>query len=125
MWVAIFEPPGLTDRVVAILIDALYQIDLDYLTRHPRTPHLYASGVYYRAEAPGQERWRSVPWVLKRGHGDCEDLACWLAAQHTLRGSPARPVARRGRLRGGKRTYHIVVQRSDGRIEDPSRRLGM
>jgi len=123
-WVAVIEPPGLNDRVVQILIEALYKIDLDWLQSHPRAPRLYESGVRYRAEPQGVEKWRAIPWVLELGQGDCEDLACWLAAEYTVRGIQARPVAH-CRRRRNRRTYHILVQLPDGTLEDPSKKLGM
>lgn len=123
-WIAVFEPPDLTDRVVAILIGALYQIDLGWLRDNPRTPKLYHSGVRYREEPRGKERWRSIPRVLELGWGDCEDLACWLAAERTLEGRATVPTFRSRRV-GGSVKYHILVRRPDGRLEDPSRVLGM
>lgn len=73
----------------------------------------------------GEENWQDIPTILKAGSGDCEDLACWRAAELTERdGIPARPVYR-WRHRPGLTIYHIVVRLPDGSIEDPSRRLGM
>jgi hypothetical protein len=88
--------------------------------RHP--PKLYTSGVRYRAEQPGRERWLRVDEVLKLGYGDCEDLATWRAAELRLfLGVPARA----GAYRSGKKRFHSIVIYPDGTIEDPSRRLGM
>lgn len=85
-------------------------------------PPLYRSGVRYRREPRGQERWQ-LPWqTFEAGHGDCEDLAVWRAAELRLAGYGARPVV----YRTGPRTLHVVVWRDDrGDIEDPSRLLGM
>ena len=38
-------------------------------------PPLYASGVRYKADPPGQENWKDVLAVLKDGHGDCLPLS--------------------------------------------------
>ena len=84
-------------------------------------PPLYRSGVRYRREAPGQERWQLPREVYERGFGDCEDLSIWLAAELQLRGIAARVAV----LKTGPRLWHAVVQLPDGRILDPSRRLGM
>lgn len=125
---------GAADRqhsheVLAIMLGALFRVDCSYLIHHPETPPLYSAGVRYRREPLGQERWEDVRQVLKQGHGDCEDLACWRAAELAVRGVPAWPAFRwrKVQTREGKpvTVYHIVVAFPDGRIEDPSRVLGM
>lgn len=98
--------------------------DEAYLRENPQTPLLIDSGVRYEREPPGQELWLTIPWVRLMGHGDCEDLACWRAAELRVRGEDARPFhtlryTPKGRL------YHIRVKRADGTIEDPSAALGM
>jgi|FLYL01.1.fsa_nt_gi hypothetical protein len=85
-------------------------------------PHPYESGVRYRREPRGREDWNHVARLLRLGHGDCEDLAAYLAAWLRIHNAePARVVIRRT----GPRLWHAVVQRADGRIEDPSKVLGM
>lgn len=84
-------------------------------------PALYASGVRYQREH-NREDWQTAEETLQRGHGDCEDLAAFRAAE--LRnagelGAKAVCYAPRPGL------IHCVVRRADGTIEDPSRRLGM
>jgi len=83
-------------------------------------PPIYAAGVRYMRHDPN-ERWQTPIETLRRGGGDCEDLAMWRAAELRLAGEPARVVWRRT----GPRVLHAVVQRADGRLEDPSRALGM
>jgi hypothetical protein len=58
---------------------------------------------------------------MRRGGGDCEDLATWRAAELRAVGEPARVIV----YRSAPSVLHAVVRRGDGRIEDPSRRLGM
>ena len=84
-------------------------------------PPLYASGVVYRREPRGRERWQLAPQTDALGYGDCEDLATWRAAELRLVGVGARPVV----YRAGPRQLHVVVAYPDGTIEDPSRVLGM
>jgi hypothetical protein len=57
---------------------------------------------------------------------NCEDLACWRAAElQVFEGIRAYPTFLwRARPRGGA-LYHIQVRYPDDRVEDPSRRLGM
>ena len=57
---------------------------------------------------------------------NCEDLACWRAAELRVRyGIAAEPTFIWKVRPGGGYLYHIQVLYPDGRIEDPSRRLGM
>ena len=100
------------------------------LLAHPLTPPHYESGVVYQEEPPGtDEEFASLPVILARGWGDCDDLAPARCAELRNQGHRAhiriqwkrfvRPDGMPGKL------YHIVVRRSDGSIEDPSRILGM
>ena len=83
-------------------------------------PKLLRSGVRYaREQRVGgrvREDWQDVRHLYKRKRGDCEDLACALAAE--LPGARAVPV----RSSVG---WHIIVRLADGRYVDPSRALGM
>jgi hypothetical protein len=114
-----------SEQALRVLLDALFTIDRQWLRSNPNAPRIYSSGVFYRAEPIGEERWRDIPSVLREGWGDCEDLACWRAAELVEReGIAARP-SYRWRRRPGISIYHIVVRLPNGRIEDPSRKLGM
>lgn len=122
MWTATVAVPRLDGAALIPLLQSLTALNHRYLKE--RWTPLYESGVRYQRERRGQEQWAAVPIVLERGHGDCEDLACWRAAELQHRGIGARAIAlekprRRGRL------FHVVTQYPDGRIEDPSRKLGM
>lgn len=85
------------------------------LRTHPELPDVYTSGVRYRREPRGLEEWLLPSEVVRRGVGDCEDLATYLAASV---GGRAVPV----RVSSG---WHVVTQYPTGRFEDPSRLLGM
>jgi hypothetical protein len=104
-------------------------------------PPLYASGVRYKEEAPGHEDWLDAPAVLKQRHADCEDLAAYRAAELRVAGVDCEPVIkwqwipRAMMIRQGYPAktlppdgvylVHCVVRFPDGRIEDPSKILGM
>lgn len=107
-----------------MLLAALCRADVLYLRQNPRTPDLFRSGVRYRREPDGLEEWKSVPYVIAQGYGDCEDLACWLAAQERVRGVLAEPHFYFRQI-GNLSMYHIVTKYPDGRIVDPSALLGM
>lgn len=82
-------------------------------------PPLYTSGVRYRREPRGRERWDTIDVVFRNAEGDCEDLASIRAAELQRDGEPARAIC----IRTSRRKFHIVVQRATGEIEDPSRIL--
>lgn len=117
---ASFDVPASRATLTAALT-GLTAVNVVLLQRKPNAPKLYASGVRYRAEPKGREKWLTIPKVLSRGHGDCEDLAAWRAAELQRAGIAARVVV----IRSGPKTFHAVVRWPGGRIEDPSRKLGM
>ena len=59
----------------------------------------------------------------KRGWGDCDDLAPWLAA--SLRQSGEDPRAVPFAVRSGPTRWHIKVRKGNGAVLDPSRWAGM
>ena len=79
--------------------------------------------VRWKPEPPGDEHFDHAARVLGRGWGDCDDLAPWHAA--SLRVTGEDPEAEAVVRRSGPHKWHAVVQRSDGRIDDPSREAGM
>jgi hypothetical protein len=117
--------------VLEKLLEALTLANVLYLLRYPHTPNLYESGVRYEQEPDGRDDWQDIPDTLRRRNGDCEDLACWRMAELRVRW---RDRASRFHItvedipnRVGQlvTTYHIAIRLPDGRIEDPSRNLGM
>lgn len=82
-----------------------------------------AGKVEWKPEPPGDEHFDLAPVVLRRGNGDCDDLAPWHAS--SLRASGVDPGARAIVRKSGEKRWHAIVQRSDGSIEDPSKAAGM
>jgi len=80
-------------------------------------------GVKWKPEPPGQEHFDHAHRVIGRKWGDCDDLAPWHAA--SLRTSGEDPGAKAIAKRSGPNRWHAVVERSDGSIDDPSKRAGM
>jgi hypothetical protein len=108
------------------LLDALVTINRLYLRSH-RIPPLYRAGVRYQQEPDDgkPEEFAAIPKVLARGWGDCDDLGPWRVAELQEAGEKASIRITWRRRPTGRRLYHVVVRRGDGRIEDPSRLLGM
>jgi hypothetical protein len=82
----------------------------------------------------GKVKWRPEPFkdgehfdladvVHKRGWGDCDDLAPWLAA--SLRATGHDPGATAFVRRSGPKMWHAVTRLSDGHVLDPSKAAGM
>lgn len=120
------------ERRMQIMLDGLTRIHLDHFQRYPKTPSLYASGVRYEREPPGQEDWQDIFTTLRRRSGDCEDLATWRAADLLRRGIRARAFGRPRPMLIQSPTgaemgtlWHILVRWPNGKIEDPSKLLGM
>lgn len=126
------ETKELQRKTLVIWLKALFDMNIAWLKAHPETPGIYDAGVNhkprvrYEREPVGQEDWKDIPTVLADGHGDCEDLACWLAAEYVVR----RKIEARPRLTwrpqaNGAMLYHITVMLPNGEVEDPSKKLGM
>lgn len=111
-------------RTVAILLEALTALDQVWLHDHPLTPHIYEAGVRFVPE-DGQEIWSTIPLVIARGYGNCDQFAAWLCAQYRVQGwtdAVAFPI----RSTLDPSLIHCIVSR-DGTmstIEDPSHVLG-
>lgn len=122
---------GLSKQVLRLLLNALYIINIRYLLAHPETPRLYRSGVVYNEEPEGREDWQDIPTTLARREGDCEDLATHRAAEVFVFGDEygrrysTWPIFTAKPRPNGSYLYHILVAYPDGRVEDPSRVLGM
>ena len=80
----------------------------------------------WKPEPPGDEHFDLGSTVLRRGWGDCDDLAPWHAA--SLRASGEDPDARAivvPSASGVPGRWHAVVERASGAVEDPSLAAGM
>lgn len=99
------------------------QLACEAQLRSRRFPPLYSGRVRYQAEPLGQERWQIPSVTLQLGYGDCEDLAAWRAAELVVSGVDRGALAVVKIVRPG--LMHCIVRRGNGRLEDPSKRLGM
>lgn len=118
---------ALVSKKLLWLFEGLVKCDQLYLDRHPNTPPLYSADVRYNEEwTSGQEKWKEIPFCLKSGKGDCEDLAAWLCAEFRNQGVPAKGWLKWFHNPDSEITqYHFQVMLPDGNILDPSRELGM
>lgn len=129
-----------------IALEALTSINEWHLNEAIRSgkplPRLYESGVYYEEEPPGQEDWLDIHSLYRAGKGDCEDLACALAAERRVYdGIMATPIIKQKFIpstklisagypqkeipQDGIFLVHVLSMLPDGTIEDPSAVLGM
>lgn len=129
-------PVAATTRVwstgeVRGLLWGLTLADVDQIQNGLVRVSLYASGVRYKREPLGSEIWQTARECLELGHGDCEDLAAWLAAERICRDPDALAALKKlyttvgpiiKDVRPGLR-HCLVLDR--GTVEDPSKKLGM
>ncbi len=111
-------------------------------------PPLYASGVRYKEDPPGEENWCDALECLKQGHADCDRLTAWRVAECRVFAKmfnrpdfwaepvlkwqwiPTEIMVAKGYPRAklppdGVWLVHCLVRFRDGRVEDPSKILGM
>lgn len=137
---AFFERDAhMSDLALRVLLNALVEIDMEYLRRYPSTPYLYTSGVYYKRvieSCQEDDDWADIETCLALGYLDCEDAVAWRVAELRVRwGIPATFGFRRYE-QDGQWLYHVFVKLPPGwetdysyrssegfNVEDPSRVL--
>lgn len=105
------------------MIEGLCKANVAWL-RIKGAPGIYESGVRYKPEMKAED-WLTIPFIIKRGYGDCEDLAAWRAAELRVKGIAAKPDIRARKMPNGAWRAHAIVRLPDGSVEDPSAKLGM
>lgn len=103
-------------------LEGLVAVDVRQLRAGLPSPSalLLAGRIRYTADDPTEE-WLPLSEIIRRGAGDCEDLAAAVAAERRLEGIPAR--VKLVHLYGGN--WHAVVEHTaTGRLEDPSQTGG-
>lgn len=121
------KPSKILALVIREALEAVIMTNRLYLRLH-KVPPIYESNIRYEEEPANQpyEEFAAIPVVLAKGWGDCDDLCCWRIAELRNAGENAKV-----RLKWqfdpmrGTRMYHVLVRRSNGQVEDPSKRLGM
>lgn len=113
---------------VRCFLEAIVMVNRAALRTDKSIPPLYSSGVRYAREI-AEETFRDIYTVMFHGKGDCAHLAAWRVAElqeagesATLRCSWMRIKTKTGQT---YRLTHVLVRRGDGRVEDPSKLLGM
>ena|GEM_PF-1606828 len=117
-----FHLPRVDVTRLNVLVRALTALNVLWLREHPRAPLLKRSGVRYNTQPIGCERFLTIPSILQRGNGDCDQLASWRAAELRERfGIKALPEVRQM----GEKLWHVYVRLPNGKVEDISAHLGM
>lgn len=121
-------PERVRAEVVGQIVETVAFVNRHYLTAHPETPKLYASGVRFEAELPaclGGVNWcRDIPATLRDGCGHCVALAAWRIAELREAGERVSTRILYTPLPTGP-LFHVVLVRQNDTQEDPSRILGM
>ena len=135
---------------ILLALDAMVAVNLWHIRRALKraekglgapVPPLYASGVIYKEDPPGEENWCDLYVVMQMGHGDCDRLCAWRIAELRAAGIEAQPLIKWQKVPKdvmmsmghpanmipdvGVDMVHVQVQWPDGHIEDPSKLLGM
>lgn len=104
------------------------------LKANPSIPLLAKSGVRWKRDPTCKtpqvegscERFLSPLQVLAEGEvGDCDDIGPWYAAELRLGRGVKQDKNAQAKSRPSDIGYHVIVERSNGKIDDPSRQLGM
>ena len=110
-------------RALEAWLEALVLSNVQFLEDQPNFPRLYAAGVVYKPEG-SPEIWRDIPTCARDGWGDCDDLACWLAAELRFHHKRRALVSLRNGGRPGL-VHAVVIDADTGIMNDPSKVLGM
>lgn len=86
---------------------------------HPEWRPLYETRIRYQRPKPGIEKLQTSAELRAAGHGDCDRLTVDRVAELRERGGEEGACAYV--YQTGPTTWHAVVRRGDGAIEDPSR----
>lgn len=111
--------------VINAALEAVTRLD-EHMIRAgevPSWPDAVASGVRWRPEPPGDEHFDNAKTVIDRKWGDCDDVAPYKAAW--LRATGEDPGATAIVVPSGPDTFHALVKRSAGELDDPSIEAGM
>lgn len=112
-------------NVVDALLEGVTRLD-EHMIRSGQSPTSHeaiAAGAIWRPEHYSEEHFDHGNTIATRGWGDCDDWAPLHAATLRASGEDVGAVARV--VPSGPSTYHAIVQRSDGSIDDPSIAAGM
>lgn len=111
--------------VIDAALEAVTRLDESLIRsgQSPTASELVARGARWQPEPPGDEHFDHGGTIAARGHGDCDDWAPLKAAELRATGEDPHAVARA--VKSGDTTYHAIVQRGDGSIDDPSIAAGM
>ena len=116
----------LARQAIESAVETLARANMAYLAKYPNTPSFARAPIKYQRELKitGAERWQTIPEVLERGHGDCEDLSAWVIAEARRAGLRAKPFVTG---KNGKWHIRVKLRTRSGRTEifDPSRDKGM
>ena len=113
----------LTLEAAERLLYGLYLVNIHQLRGGvpPISAALHSGRLRYIRQDPN-EHWRSIREIWQKGGGDCEDLSAAVAAEMTVRGTPARPTLYR--VRPGL-AHAVVLDVGANMRVDPSRTGGM
>jgi len=115
----------ISHEVMMAAVEFLVRVDQAEI-RIYKLPALYKSGaVYEHVEGRLDTAWKDALALVESGLGNCKVLAAYLIAWNRNRGVRCWPKLYQVINDDGTQDWHVAVEYPGGRIEDPSKRLGM
>lgn len=100
-----------SQKTLLFLLESLMGINTLYLRQYPNTAPIYAKGMVKYQPENGTEEWLSLPVLLARGVGDCEDLAAARGAELRVAGVEVEGYLDWRDKGNGTKMYHALVGR--------------
>lgn len=118
---------GAKCRSILNLVRALVEVDKEIISEY-HVPVLYESHVRYKFQ-DAVDDWQDIVDCLRTGLASCNSLCAWRCAELQLDGEQATPYIQSQTVQKPNGQvidlFHVLVERPNGVIEDPSRTLGM
>lgn len=112
-------------EVMEAAVEFLVRVDQAEIKRY-NLPSLYKTGIVYEHSEPRHDTaWKDAISAYDTGLGNCKVLAAYLIAWNRNRGIRCKPFLVQTINDDDTQDWHVAVEYADGRVEDPSKRLGM
>lgn len=119
------EDRDISHEVMLAAVEFLIRVDQAEIAKY-RLPSIYKAGALYEhVEGRLDTAWKDALSLVDTGLGNCKVLAAYLIAWNRNRGIRCWPKLYQVINDDGTQDWHVAVEYPGGRIEDPSKRLGM
>lgn len=118
------DDPIFAAEMLRRIVDGMAMASIPLFRGPDSLPRLEDSGIYFREEpshGSGVERFRMPDFTYARGWGDCDGLVIYRLGELMAQGIRARSTIADW---SGVGAMHAQIRLPNGRIEDPSLKLG-